>query len=167
MKNVLSLLVLVFSVMLTGCAVRKAPPNSSPFEPVPSNSSGDSPVPEVATTLPNNPNPQADPGDTAKVSVSSSEIILSDDGKTFTYHVGDSFLLHLGADIYEWEVTVDDQNIIKMKMGMMVIQGAQGIYDALAPGSTTLTAVGTPRCLKSSPPCGMPTLRFRVTLVVE
>ena len=94
-------------------------------------------------------------------------ITLQDRGKTFTMKAGDSFLLNLGTDIYDWTVSIDNENVVRMKMGVMVIQGAQGIYDALAPGTATLTAIGNPQCLQSTPPCGMPTILFKVTLVVE
>jgi hypothetical protein len=59
-------------------------------------------------------------------------------GKTFRMKAGDSFLLNLGTDIFDWTASIDNENVLRMKMGAMVIQGAQGIYDALAPGTATL-----------------------------
>ena len=69
--------------------------------------------------------------------------------------------------MYEWNVTVDNQNVVALKMGVLVIKGAQGLFDALAPGTATLTAVGDPLCRKSTPPCMIPTILFKVTLVVQ
>lgn len=54
MKKVLSVFVLIMSIVLTAYGARKNPPSSAPFEIVPAISSGDSPAPEVATTLPDN-----------------------------------------------------------------------------------------------------------------
>ena len=120
-------------------------------------------VPEVSTTLPESGAPQlaGAPGET-----SASTITLGDNGKTFTYHVGDSFLLNLGGDVYDWTVSVDNQSVIALKVGVMVVKGAQGIYDVLAPGTAVLTAAGEPQCLKANPPCKIPSVLFRVTVVV-
>ena len=165
MKKIVSLLVLILSLMLTACSAPKKGPTPVSLDIAVTTPPGDSPAPEVATTLPDNATP-SDAGKTIQTS-SALEIVPTDNGKTFTYHVGDSFLLDLGTDIYDWEVTIADENILTMKKGVMVIQGAQGIYDALATGTTTLTAVGSPKCLQSQPPCGMPTLLFKVTIVVQ
>src|SRR5664279_534109 len=51
-------------------------------------------------------------------------VTLSDNGKTFAMHVGESFLLKLGMDIYDWTVEVDNQNVIHREMNVMVIRGA-------------------------------------------
>jgi hypothetical protein len=122
---------------------------------------------EVSTTLPQT-------GDTATVtplpegnSIPEGGITLQDNGRTIKMKVGDSVLLNLGANIYDWTVSVDNENVLRMKMGVLVIQGAQGIYDALASGTATLTAAGNPHCLQSNPPCGMPSILFSVTVIVE
>ncbi len=124
-------------------------------------------IPEVSTTLPDTlvaiP-PSVPP---ASQTSSSDTIIFEDNGKTFNYHVGDSFLLNLGDEVYEWTVTVEDQNVVALKVGIMVIKGAQGLFDALGTGATTLTAVGDPLCRKTTPPCGAPTILVKVTLIVE
>lgn len=93
-------------------------------------------------------------------------ITLRDGGKTFSMRIGDSFLLNLGSAAYEWNVTVDNENVISLKKGVLVIQGAQGIFQALALGTATLSASGDPFCLKSKPACAMPSILFTVTLVV-
>jgi len=94
-------------------------------------------------------------------------VTLEDKGKTFDLKVGDSFLLNLGTDVYDWTVTVDNENVLHMKMGVMVIKGAQGIYDALAPGTAVLSATGDPHCRQSKPACGQPSILFSVTIVVK
>ncbi len=94
-------------------------------------------------------------------------VTLSDNGRTFVMHVGESFLLNLGMDSYDWTVETYDQNVLQLKMGVMVIRGAQGIYVAQNPGTATLSASGNPLCLQSNPPCMMPSLLFRITVIVQ
>lgn len=94
-------------------------------------------------------------------------VAFSENGKTFTMHIGESFLLNLGTDVYDWTVEVDRQNVLQRDMGVTVIQGAQGIYVAQAPGTVTLTANGDPLCLQSKPPCKMPSISFSIILIVE
>jgi len=95
------------------------------------------------------------------------DVTLANQGQTINLHVGDSFLLNLGDDQYTWSASVDNDSIIHLKMGVMVIKGAQGIYDALAPGTATLTATGDPLCRQSAPPCAMPSQLFTVTIFVK
>jgi hypothetical protein len=159
MKRTIPVLVILLSVILSACASGRA--NSAP-------SKVEQPVPEVATTLPINVvPPSADVTSLPPAAQTPSTITLADNGKTFTFHVGDSFLLNLGGNVYDWTVMIDNQDVIALKMGVMVIQGAQGIYDALIPGTATLTATGDPRCRNSRPACMMPTILFEVALVVQ
>ena len=81
-------------------------------------------------------------------------------------HVGESFLLNLGMDVYDWTVEVDSQNVIQHKLNLAVIRGAQGIYIARNPGTATLTASGNPLCQQSNPPCMMPSILFSMTGIV-
>ena len=94
-------------------------------------------------------------------------VAFSENGKIFTMRVGESFLLNLGTDVYDWTVEVDHQNVLQRDMGVTVIQGAQGIYVAQALGTVTLTANGDPLCLQSKPPCKMPSISFSIILIVE
>jgi len=71
-------------------------------------------------------------------------VTKTDNGKTFILHPGECFLLNLGTDVFDWSVNIDDQNVLAMVKGVMVIRGAQGIYQAADPGQAVLTAVGTP-----------------------
>jgi hypothetical protein len=99
--------------------------------------------------------------------ISPDGITLSDNGKTFVMHVGESFLLKLGMDIYDWTVEVDNQDILHREMNVMVIRGAQGIYIAQNPGTVILSASGNPSCQQSKPPCMMPSILFRITVNVQ
>jgi hypothetical protein len=48
-----------------------------------------------------------------------------------------------------------------------VIVGAQGVYEAKAPGKTTLTATGDPACRRATPACAAPSRLFTLTLEVR
>lgn len=97
----------------------------------------------------------------------SSRVALADNGKVFTLHPGDSFLLDLGMDTFDWTVDIDNQNVLSRVKGVMVIRGAQGIYEANSPGRAQLTAAGNPLCRNSVPPCEMPSIMFGITVIVK
>ena len=90
----------------------------------------------------------------------------NDQGKTITMNTGDSFLLQLG-DVYTWDISISDQAILSRVMNIAVIKGAQGVYIAHQPGTVTLIAAGDPLCRQSQPPCMMPSIAFKVTVVVK
>ncbi|MCB0003832.1 MAG: hypothetical protein KDI07_05825 [Anaerolineae bacterium] len=93
-------------------------------------------------------------------------VTLDDQGKTIDLLVGERFLLNLGEG-YTWEVEISDPNVVSRVTNITVIRGAQGVYEALQPGTTTLSATGDPACRQTKPPCAMPTTLFTVTLVVS
>jgi hypothetical protein len=178
----------IFGVLLSllfltqACSTISPAQVSSPQEPVvpptTETDQADIPQPIVETTLPEVSQSTADvlsvlPSLTpsmvilANNPVPENGITLEDKGKTFKMKVGDSFLLNLGTDTYDWIVTVDNVNVLNLKMGVMAIQGAQGIYDALASGTATLSATGDPICLRSNPPCASPSILFTVKIIVE
>lgn len=160
MKITTTITLLILSLVVSACASKNASARTDGSIP-PDGLSG----PEVATTLPESggapPEVESTDGGAAAT------ITFEDNGKTFTYNVGDSFLLNLGAGIYNWDVTIDQQDVISLQMGVTVIDGAQGTFEALKTGTALLTAVGDPKCRQSSPPCGMPTVLFKVTIVIE
>ena len=85
------------------------------------------------------------------------EATLADNGKTFILDVGCKLILRLDTG-YDWsEITVSNP---------AVITSLKDTFQALASGSSTLTAIGNPKCLSSTPPCGMPSVSFTITLVV-
>ena len=90
-------------------------------------------------------------------------ITLADNGRTITLMDNETFLLKLGEG-YDWNITIDDQTIFSRVVNVLVVRGAQGIYVAHRPA--TLTAVGSPECLKSQPPCARPSILFKVFVVV-
>ncbi len=95
----------------------------------------------------------------------SKTVTLADNGRTITLNVNETFLLKLGEG-YDWNITIDDQTIFSRVVNVLVVRGAQGIYVAHRPGNTTLTAVGSPECLKSQPPCARPSILFKLFVVV-
>jgi hypothetical protein len=107
-----------------------------------------------------------DVGSTPTVSATN-DITLQDNGKTFIFHPGESFLLNLGMDVFNWTVEVDNQNVLSRLINVMVIRGAQGIYEANNPGQAVLTAVGDPFCRSSVPACGAPSMLFKITVIVK
>ncbi len=92
-------------------------------------------------------------------------VTQADSGRTLGLHVGDSFLLKLGED-FNWTPTVADQSIVQRVPGVLVVPGAQGIYEAERLGETDLTAVGTLNCPPGQP-CPQLAILFRVHLVVH
>ena len=68
-----------------------------------------------------------------------------DTGQAFVIGGGGTFLLDLGDG--SWTVQVGHPGVIARVPNVMVIRGAQGMYRAVAPGATSLTATapGTPR----------------------
>jgi hypothetical protein len=93
-------------------------------------------------------------------------ITLSDGGRTFTYNVGDRFLLSLGEG-YDWNVTISDPAVVSRVINIQVVRGAQGVYEAHQAGSIELAASGDPVCRNAKPPCGMPSRIFQVTVIVK
>jgi hypothetical protein len=93
-------------------------------------------------------------------------VTLDDRGKTIELAVGQSFLLKLGEN-FDWTVNITDQTVISRVRNIMVVRGAQGVYDALKAGTVMLTATGDPPCRQLHPACGAPSLLFEVTIVVK
>ena len=110
------------------------------------------------------PGPQA--GSTPQ-GVPTNGIVLEDNGKTFILHPGETILLNLGTDVFNWTVNIDDQNVVTLVRGVMVIRGAQGIYQAGAPGQAVLTAVGTPLCQNTGQVCNALVILFEIKLIVQ
>ena len=99
--------------------------------------------------------------------ITTNEITMADNNKTFTMHPGDSFLLNLGMDTFDWTVDIDNENVLSSVKGVMVIRGAQGIYEANSLGQAQLTAIGNPLCQNSVPACEMPSILFRISVIVQ
>jgi hypothetical protein len=93
-------------------------------------------------------------------------VTLNDKDKIITLKVGQRFLLKLG-ETYDWTVIPDDPTILSRVPNVMVVRGAQGLYEAHKAGQTVLAAQGDPACLKSTPPCKAPSILVRFKIVVE
>ncbi len=158
------------SIPGTGGLLSGTPQSGTAYPAISTPSTG--PTASVSTALPGNgatATPEAASPATAGATAPAGQdlsVTLADDGKTVHFKVGQRFLLNLGAE-YNWNPVVADQSIVSRVIGILVIRGAQGIYEAHAPGTTTLTATGDPTCRQSKPACAMPSRVFKVTLVVE
>jgi len=97
---------------------------------------------------------------------SSQTVTLDNDGGTINLTVGEQFLLKLGEE-YNWSVTIADQSIVSRVVGITVVRGAQGVYEARQAGSTQLTATGDPVCRQSQPPCAAPSRQFQIQIIVN
>ena len=93
-------------------------------------------------------------------------ITLEDNGKTITLNVGEQFLLKLG-ETYDWDIEIDDQSIARRVHNIMVVRGAQGVYEAHQQGNATLSAIGNPLCLYSEPACKAPSILFKLDIHVN
>ena len=118
-------------------------------------------LPEPAVTLPaGTPPPIVFPPEGGLI------IGLQDQGRTVVMHVGDRFLLQLG-DAYDWTITSSDDSVVGRVKNVMVIAGAQGIYEGRKSGNATLNLNGDPTCRSSQPPCEMPSINFTLYVQVE
>ena len=94
-------------------------------------------------------------------------ITLEDGGTTVRVAVDERVQVVLKKEGFEWTVTVSDPTVLKRLDDVAMVSGAQGVYQALKPGTVKLTAVGDPLCAKARPACGVPSIQFEVTIVVE
>lgn len=83
--------------------------------------------------------------------------VMVDNGKTVVMNVGDKLRINLDY-AYGWSTTSD--------FNSAVLMGAADGYFAIASGTTTLTLTGNPECLNLTPPCGLPSVMFTITVVV-
>jgi hypothetical protein len=92
-------------------------------------------------------------------------ITRADDGKTVVLRVGDRFLVQLG-DEFDWSVSVSDPSIVRRVPNVLVVRGAQGIFEAARAGETDLVATGVLHCAPNQP-CPALAAVFRVHIVVS
>lgn len=97
---------------------------------------------------------------------SSKMLTLEQNNQELTLQKGDRFLLNLGSN-YDWSTIVENNTVISRVPNVMVIQGAQGLFEAHNEGKTMLEATGDPHCLKTIPRCGMPSILFKVIVIVS
>ena len=131
-------------------------PSQRPSSPLATPRPPATPLPRpTATVTP--ASPTTPPGAAALV------VTLADNGTTLHLAVGRQFLVDLGSTV-DWTVMIADQGIVRRVPGVLVIRGAQGIYAALAPGTTTLSAIGSPVCTSGA--CPQFRIAFSITIVV-
>jgi predicted secreted protein len=162
----------ILSVLIGSACARQ--PGQQPL-PVPSTASDATPPvlsqPTVSTSLPSESTPLSTAQaatDTPAVPSTDGQttVTLDDRGKTISLAVGENFLLNLG-ETYTWDISISDESVISRVKNITVIRGAQGVYQALKPGTATLTATGDPLCRQSKPACAMPSILFEVTVEVK
>src|SRR2546425_1505624 len=90
---------------------------------------------------------------------------LEQNNQAISIKKGHSFLLKLG-DSHDWSVDITNQTVVSRVMNVMVIRGAQGLYQAHNIGTTTLAATGDPICYKETPRCLAPSIMFRLGINV-
>lgn len=86
------------------------------------------------------------------------EATMADNGRTFIMKVGDQLRLDLDMS-YDWSA-------FSISNPTVIVGGQEGLF-ALGAGTATLTTVGNPDCLNSTPPCGMPSILYSITVVVQ
>ena len=94
-------------------------------------------------------------------------VTIEDGDKTLTLRVGDRFLLFLKTPQYTWRVAQLDQAIVKQVDDAGLIEGAQGVFEAVGRGQTNLVAEGELPCHGADPPCQALTGGFILKIVVE
>jgi hypothetical protein len=93
---------------------------------------------------------------------------MADHASTLTLSVGQRFLLYLENSSMVWTVTFDDGGtVILPVVGVELVSGAQGLFQAAAPGQAFLSALGDAPCRQAEPPCMMPSIAFELTIIVR
>jgi hypothetical protein len=92
-------------------------------------------------------------------------VTLADNGRTLAVQTGSALLLALGED-QQWTVEVADPSVLARVPNVLTVRGTQGLYRALRPGRTTLSATGRPPCAAGEV-CAMYLIDFRITVQVQ
>ena len=164
MKKTTIILIVLMLLALNGCATnnQKQASNNTVTPPVTIPPEVTSPVVTPPVTIP----PVTTPPVTTPPATDQGKIVtLDDNNKTITMNIGETFLLKLGEN-YDWNITIDNQDVLSRVIGILVVRGAQGIYKANTAENAVLTAVGDPPCRKSVPQCGAPSILFKITINV-
>ena len=94
-------------------------------------------------------------------------VTLADANKIINMKVGERLLLVLiSANGYDFVPSVVDETILR-RVADVEIAGSKGVYEALKPGSTKLTATGELGCHRTEPACQAPTLFVQFQIVVD
>jgi hypothetical protein len=134
------------------------PPRTPPAASTPVATRVPAPTPAGTPVARTAPTPTPSPANAAASPVT---VTQADDGTILHLAVGQQFLLDLGASM-SWAVTVADQSVVGRVPGILVIQGAQGVYVARTAGTTLLNAVGSPHCTAGA--CPLFRIAFTITI---
>ena len=93
-------------------------------------------------------------------------VTQENNNQTIELKAGESFLLKLGEE-HNWNIEIDNNDVVSRVKNIAVIRGAQGVYEAKMPGSATLSVVGEPLCREEVLPCGAPTILFKIQINVS
>lgn len=104
--------------------------------------------------------------ETSEIVKSTKIVTLDQNNHEIVLSKGQRFLLNLGSN-YDWSLNIDNNTVISQVPNVMVMQGAQGLFESHVDGKTTLTATGDPPCLQSVPRCGMPSILFKLDIIVS
>jgi hypothetical protein len=168
-------LALLWLALAAACTTPPAVASSSitPVQATPVAATASPPTPIVLTAvavsttpaLSNIATPILDETPTLSSLVSPQAITLQDNEEKILLQTGDRFLLNLGEN-YDWTVQVEDPSVVERVIGITVVRGAQGVYEAKSSGQTRLSATGDLPCRKTKPPCMAPSILFEVSIVV-
>ncbi len=92
-------------------------------------------------------------------------LTLADNGSTLGVPIGDRIELRLDVNL-NWTVSVSDPAVLRRPPGVALVRDVQGLWDAIAPGSSTIRATGDAPCRMSIPACGVPSILFSATVNV-
>jgi hypothetical protein len=147
-----SLAVSLLALILAGCV--NAGITNAPSGPSAPNGSSAGGLSSASASAPI-PVPVAS-GDIAMV------ITIADNGKTLHLSVGQRFAVSLGAGS---NVTVSDPNVVQ-RVAAPLASGVDAVFQAVAPGSTTLSGAWKPACA-SGAVCPLYLIYFSVTVIVS
>ena len=89
-------------------------------------------------------------------------------GETIQMRSGEQISLELEAG-YNWQVGLSDKSLLLTLSEEVAGKGGSyhGLFEAAKPGLVELRAQGDPLCLTASPPCGLPSILFQLSIQIE
>ena len=179
-KLTTALTALLICAVLSACAPQTNPaaamdPSATPISAPtaqPASSATPAMTPDVSyATGPATPTPSgaiqaATPTNTPAGTNDSLTVTLDNNNTSLTLARGQRFLLQLG-ETYDWNLVIADQSVVSRVKGVLVVRGAQGLFEGLNPGQTEVSAQGDPVCRSQKPACAMPSILFRLTVLVK
>lgn len=93
-------------------------------------------------------------------------ITNADQGRTVELTVGENVSFQLN-DSFDWTFASTNEAVTAQTPDNLLVEGTQGVFRAMASGVAELTAIGEPRCRKSKPACGLPSIQYQITVIVR